>query len=153
MYWMDHNHSTRRRPGGTGASGLTRALRGGLAAVILGAGLIGCVQGEELFLRQNRASAALAYTIMDVEVREPEAVERLYDAEQELSLACAPLQEAGARSIRQEEIGIGLHLEIFGALDHCAAVCHQVERLVWQVDPEIARTYLDMSELAAVSDR
>ncbi|MEM7225199.1 MAG: hypothetical protein AAF495_19630 [Pseudomonadota bacterium] len=126
-------------------------LQAGLVAMILATGLAGCMQGEEVFLRQNQASTALAYTIMDLETTQPESVDELYDAEQELARACAPLQKAGVLGMRQEEISLGLRLEIFDALDDCAAVSHEVESLVWQLDPEIARTYLDVSVLAEVS--
>ena len=128
-----------------------KQLQAGLLGFIMITGLAGCTQGEEVFLRQNRASAALAYTILDIETTAPDAVDDLYDAEQELAQACAPLQEAGARGIRQEEIGLGLRLEILGALDHCETVSTEVEALVWRTDPEIARTYLDVSTLASVS--
>ena len=51
---------------------LRGGLRAGLFALILATGLAGCTQGEEVFLRQNQASAALAYTIMDIEDTRPE---------------------------------------------------------------------------------
>ena len=151
MSRMGQGDARRRLSIGFGSDRAPSRLRAGVMGLVLAGGLAGCASGEEVFLRQNQASAALAYAIMDIEMSQPEAVEPLYSAELELSEACAPLQEAGAKGMRREEIDIGLRLEILEALDQCAQVCHEVEMLVWQVDPEIARTYLDVSVLAEVS--
>ena len=152
MSRMDQDDARRQRNTAEETERVPGKYRTGLLALMFAIGLAGCANGEEVFLRQNQASTALAYTIMDMEDTQPDSVDELYDAEQELTDACGPLQEAGALGMHRKEIGLGLRLEIFDALDRCAAVSHEVESLVWQMHPEIARTYLDVSVLAKVGD-
>ena len=120
----------------------------GIAAAAFLSGCAARADGERVFLRQNRASAALTYAIVDAETYAPELVGQLYDAESALNHACAPLQEAGGRGVNQEQIGLFLRFEMFGALDGCEEMCHEVEELVWRLDPEIAETYLAKPTLA-----
>ncbi len=124
---------------------MLRVSRLGLTAAFLTAALGACAIGERaeaLFLFQHRLLAALTSTITAVEPEHPDLADRLYDKEDELYSACQALWEAGERRIEGHEIGDDLRWRVFVILESCSEKTHEVEALVWQIDPDTAEIYL-----------
>lgn len=90
------------------------------------------------FTYQNQVSAALAQTIVEAETHDLPLLDALYTVEEQLNDACAPLQEAGRRTIEGEEIGGLLQLAVYSALDGCAAKSEEVAYYV-----RLARSYTE----------
>lgn len=114
-------------------------------AIVLFAMLAGCAQsdrGERIFTRQNRAAAALATVILEVEKKTPHRTEPLYDSESRLDEACAGLREAALRMMNGEPVGPRSKMRALASLDECAAETKRIERLVRRANPEVARFYL-----------
>ncbi|MEE8505205.1 MAG: hypothetical protein V3S40_03180 [Kiloniellales bacterium] len=108
--------------------------------------LAGCstgVRAEALYMYQHRTLAALTTAIDMVEPKDPDLADRLYDTEDELQAACAPLVEAGNRRFHAQEIDRDLQWRVYQSLDGCANKTHEVERMLWAVNPESARRYLE----------
>ncbi len=123
----------------------SRAIGFASTAAILAAALGGCTIGqraEAVYFQQHQVLAALTAAIDAIEPRDPELADVLYDTEDGLNVACAPLWSAGNRRIRQQEIDGSLKWEVFQSLDDCAAKTREVERMIWRVAPDTARLYL-----------
>ncbi|MFQ6018724.1 MAG: hypothetical protein ACE5KF_11080 [Kiloniellaceae bacterium] len=130
-------------------------LRCGAATVIV-AVLGGCTlneRAEAVYLRQQRASTALIEAIVAAEDENPALAESLYDTEAAFNDVCAPLRRASYRRLYAEEIEGDLEWAIFLALEDCASKTGDVERLLWQVDPENARYYLGSPDLASAPEQ
>lgn len=126
------------------------ALGGCLAVLGLVIGLDGCTlseRAETVYLQQHRASTALTETIVFAEDADPKLADSLYDTESSLDDACAALREASYRKMGGESIGSDLELAIIDSLDGCAAKTHEVEQMLWRIDPETARYFLRPREL------
>lgn len=100
-----------------------------------------------VFTYQNQVSGSLAATIADAEAHGLPLLDALYTVEEQLNDACAPLQEAGRRTIEGEELGSLLQLAVYGALDGCAAKSEEVAYYV-----RLARSYADQLNGAEADD-
>ena len=121
-----------------------RAIRMSLIGASLAA-LAGCSTGyraKALYLHQHKTLSALTTAIDAVEPKDPDLADRLYDTEDELQVACAALMEAGVRSVHAQEINGDLKWRVYQELDECEQKTYEVERMLWDVDPESARLYL-----------
>jgi hypothetical protein len=122
----------------------------------LAAALGGCALGdraEAVYLRQHTAATALAEAIMAAEAEDPARVAAFYDAEDDLSTACAPLREASYRRMNGEAMDGALRAAILGSLDTCEARTAAVEAILWRADPQTARYFLDRPDMAAFPTR
>ncbi len=130
---------------------MKRGAFGGCLAVLgLVTGLGGCTlseRAETVYLQQHRASTALTETIVFAEEADPKLADSLYDTESALDDACAALREASYRQMGGEAIDSDLQLAIMDSLDGCAAKTHEVEQMLWRIDPETARYFLPPPEL------
>ena len=139
---------------------MKRGAFGGCLAVLgLVTGLGGCTlseRAETVYLQQHRASTALTETIVFAEEADPKLADSLYDTQSALDDAYAALREASYRKMGGETIDSDLEWAIVDELDGCAAKTHEVERMLWRIDPETARYFLlppelRRSDLAAAS--
>ncbi len=124
---------------------LLRTIRPGLIAAFLAAALSACSareQAKALYFHQHRLMVALIDTVAAVEPDQPDLADLLYDKEEQLYSACWALWEAGQRRIEGRDIEDELRWQVFEILDSCAEKIHEVEALVWQVDPDTAEIYL-----------
>jgi len=115
--------------------------RGRMAALGLLAALGACAlsdRAETLYLRQNRAAAALAELIVASEADNPTLAGALYSAEAEFNDACAPLRRAGYLRLLAEDVDSDLEWAIINSMAACGAKADAVEHLVWRVDPRTA---------------
>lgn len=127
-----------------------------LWAVVLVALIAGCALGpraKAVFVQQHRASTALTEAILAAEMEEPALAERLYGTEDELNAACGPLQTAGYRRMTEEAVDPALNWAAFTTLQGCAVKTEEVERLLWQVDPETAQYFLTKPTIVSVIAR
>src|SRR5690606_12124303 len=62
-------------------------------------------RAASVFTYQNQVSATLAQAIAEAEAQGLPLLDALYTVEEQLNEACAPLQEAGRRTIEGEEVG------------------------------------------------
>ena len=127
------------------------SIPGGALAIV--ACLGGCATGPDakaVFLQQHRALAALTEAITVAELEQPELADRLYGTEEALSAACAPLQTAGHKKMADEAISPALGLVVVRTLSDCAQMTQEVERLLWQVDPETAGYFLTQPTVVSV---
>ena len=126
------------------------SIPGGALAIV--ACLGGCAIGPDakaVFLQQHRALAALTEAITVAELEQPELADRLYGTEEALNAACEPLQTASHKKMAEEEIGAQLGLAVVRTLPACAEKTQEVERLLWQVDPETAEYFLNQPTVAS----
>lgn len=117
----------------------------GLVAVAFAGILAGCAyreRAEAVYLYQHRAHSALVVTIDDLQETDPALSARLYEAEEELARACAPIQEAGQRTIFGKEVDRSLELAVMSSLDECEATAAEVEAVVRETNPEFAQQLL-----------
>lgn len=128
---------------------------GGLLAVLAASVIItGCAtsdRGEAVFLQQHRASVALTQAVMAAEFENPQIVDQLYDGEDALGGACGPIQQIGYRKMNDGSVDPALRMAAYEALDACAAETAVVEALLWQLDPETARHFLDQPQVSAMA--
>lgn len=119
-------------------------LRGVLAAAVALA--VGACsyrdRAEAVYLYQHRAHSALVATIDSVQATDPALANRLYDAEEELERVCAPLQEAGQRTIYGKDIDRSLELAVMTALSDCEATAARIEAVVRETNPVFAQQLL-----------
>lgn len=99
--------------------------------------------GEEVFTSQHRAITAITEAIQVAELENPEIVDELYAAEDELNEACGPLQEVGSLKIIDKTVSFFLKLTSIFSLNSCEEKAREVEELIWRLDPETARYYLN----------
>jgi len=95
-------------------------------------------RAASIFTYQNQVSATLASTIAEAEAHRLPLLDALYTVEEQLNDACAPLQEAGRRTIEGEDLGGLLQLAVYNALDGCAAKSEEVAYYV-----RLARSYTE----------
>jgi hypothetical protein len=105
---------------------------------ILGACATLSERAETLYLRQNRAAAALAELIVATEPINPALADALYAAEAEFDDACAPLRRVGYQRLLGQDVGRDLEWAVVISLSACTAKSDVVERLVWRVSPHTA---------------
>lgn len=101
-------------------------------------------RAASVFTYQNQVSATLAQTIVEAEAHGLPLLDALYTVEEQLNESCAPLQEAGRRTIEGEELGSLLQLAVYNALEACAAKSEEVAYYV-----RLARSYADQLTAAA----
>ena len=114
-------------------------------AIVLGV-LAGCAvseRSETVFMQQNRTATALAEIIMEAEAKSSHRVDRLYQVENSLIEACAPLNRAAGRKMIGKPVQLDVQLAVAGSLDRCEAEAARVERLVRRLSPDLARLYID----------
>lgn len=132
-----------------------RFRRGGLLAVLAASVILtGCAtsdRGEAVFLQQHRASVALTQAVMAAESDNPQIVDQLYDGEDALGGACRPIQEIGYRKMNDVSVDPTLRMAAYDSLDACAAETAVVEALLWRLDPETARHFLDQPQVSAMA--
>ena len=122
-----------------------------LAAIAILAGCATSNRGEAIFMQQHRASIALTEAVMAAEYDNPEIIDQLYDGEDGLGRACGPIQEIGYRKMNQVSVDPMLRMAAYDSLDACAVETAAVEALLWQVDPETARHFLDQPLVSAMA--
>lgn len=93
-------------------------------------------RAANVFTYQNQVSASLAETIMLAESHDLPLLDALYTIEEQLNVACAPLQEAGRRHIEGEDVGSLLQLAVLNAMEDCEAKSEEVAYYV-----RLARSY------------
>ena len=130
-----------------------RCYGSGLLAAVLAAALAGCgsmkTEAETVFLRQNQVSGALMQAIMAAEIEDPSLADQLYMSEEELQLACGPLQKAGFQTLHDDHVEQSVQFAAFNAMRACAIKSSEVGQFLWQVDPATARGYLGPVEVEA----
>ena len=127
---------------------MNRKIGGSIRVLLTGAALAalaGCSTGyraKALYLHQYKTLSALTTAIDSLEPKNPDLADRLYDTEEDLQAACAALMEAGVRRVHAQEINSDLKWRVYQELDECEQKTYEVERMLWDVDPESAGRYL-----------
>lgn len=100
--------------------------------------------GERVFTRQNQAASALATLGMEAETKSPRKfdLDLIYDAEDQLHEACAPLRKVASTRMSGQEVGFDTQLVALASLDRCETETTRVEGFIWKASPTVARTYL-----------
>ena len=93
-------------------------------------------RAASVFTYQNQVSASLAETIAEAEVHDLPLLDALYTVEEQLNVACGPLQEAGRRHIEGETLGGLLQISVYNAMEGCEAKTEEVAYYV-----RLARSY------------
>lgn len=104
-----------------------------------------CAQtGERVFTRQNQAASALATLGMEAETKSPRKIDldMIYDAEDQLHEACAPLRKVASTRMMGRDVAIDTQLVALVSLDRCETETTRVEGFIWRASPTVARTYL-----------
>lgn len=114
--------------------------------VVLSMSITACTatreRGEEIFRSQHSVTVAIIEAIQIAEMENPEIVDELYAAGDELNEACESLQETGFLKFMGKAAGFFLKLMSFFSFDNCEEKTKEVEELIWRLDPETARYYL-----------
>lgn len=134
-----------------------RRLRGAWVALALAAPLAGCATGTEgqaIYIKQHQVSIALTQALISAtEVDDPRMMDALYNGEDALNTACAPLQEAGYKALNKEAVGPLLELKAFYSLETCKTRTREIEDLLWRIDPKTAHHYLGRPLVSVKSEK
>ncbi|WP_420348885.1 hypothetical protein [Pelagibius sp.] len=101
-----------------------------------------------IFTYQNQVSSALAQTIVDAEAEHAVILDALYAVEEQLNVACAPVQEAGRRHIDDEPIGGLLQLAVLNSMEDCEAKTDEVAYYVRLARGNSAEAFIRIFEAA-----
>ncbi len=108
---------------------------------ILALGLAGCVYTvEEVFYAQNNATEALMWAMSNPDLTD-EQLEKLAKIEEKLIIACQPVNHLAITSLEGKEVGVAEGMEANTAKNSCARQIKKVEKLLWEIDPEVAAAY------------
>ena len=84
-------------------------------------------RGEAVFVKQNMTLTNIVNIFMDEEAS-PAIEETLSNYEEELAIACGPLQRAGAKKMSMERVSFELKLQSFAVLDQCEEKTNEIEK-------------------------
>lgn len=111
----------------------------GLALILAFAGCALGDRAELVYRQQHEALHALTLSIAETEPKDPDLAEELYRLEDELSVACAALREAGRRRIAGQDVGDELEWAVVASMDDCAQTAEAVERRLGGAGSEVAQ--------------
>ena len=101
----------------------------------------GCVYTiEEVFYAQNRATEALMWAISNPNLTDKDLA-KLAKAEEKLIEACHPVNNLATTSLDGKKVSVAEGVEANSAKTSCAKQVKKVEKMLWEIDPEVAAAY------------
>ena len=111
------------------------------AMPLMALSLVGCVYTvEEVFYAQNHATEAIMWAMSNPDLTD-EQLDKLVKAEEKLISACHPVNHLAITSLEGKEVGMAEGMEANTAKNDCARQVKKVEKLLWEIDPEVAAAY------------
>ena len=101
----------------------------------------GCVYTiEEVFYAQNRATEALMWALSNPDLTDRDLA-KLAKAEEKLIDACHPVNNLATTSLEGKKVTVTEGVEANSAKTSCAKQVKRVEKMLWEIDPEVAAAY------------
>ena len=112
----------------------------------------GCVYTiEDIFYAQNTATEALMWAMSNPDLSDKNQ-EKLAKAEEKLIAACHPINNLATTALDGGTVSVTEGVEANSAAGWCARQVKKVEKLLWEIDPEVAAAYWDCKG-CALKDR